>query len=392
MKEYLQSCELVSKHHIDAICDYIGNSVLDSYLETDPDARVAVEVQFGHDLLHVTGEITSSAIVDISLECFSALKELGCKIPERIISTVVNQSPDISQGVTKGQGLFQEIGAGDQTISWAMAVNETPEMVPMGYLFARNIINRLEYVRENKILPFLRPDGKTLVTIKYEDGKPVYVDAFLVSTQHDEGIHYHDLRFAVIDEVIKKSIPPEFLNNKTRYYVNPTGRFVTGGIDADSGAINRKIACNSSFGGYGRNGGNGINGKDCTKMDKSGTLMARYICKNIVHSGLADKCEIQIAYGIGMAQPLSVYIDFYGTAKCEESLILKAVDKVFDMTPEAVINAFNLRRPIYRKTTNTLFGVNHTDEKLCDDIYTWERVDKADALTDAVKRLGKGHK
>ena len=360
----LFTSESVTEGHPDKLCDYISDSVLDSYLAQDNQARVACETVAGKDTIFITGEISSNANVDIEQVARNAIKEIGyfgegididyktCKI----IINVSKQSPDIAQGVDKsledreGQTVDSE-GAGDQGIMFGFACSETDELMPLPILTAHKLSKRLTDVRKSNEIDYLGPDGKVQVTVEYEDDKPVRVDTIVISTQHKDGVELDTLKKDIKDKVINAVVPKELLDENTKYFINPTGRFVIGGPFGDSGLTGRKIIVDT-YGGYSRHGGGAFSGKDPTKVDRSATYMARHIAKNVVANKLASKCEIQLAYSIGVAKPVAVYVNTYGTNTIPEDQIEDLIIKKFDLTPRGIINYLDLQKPIYRKTTN----------------------------------------
>ncbi len=362
MKKLFTS-ESVTEGHPDKLCDYISDSILDGYLEQDPEARVACECVAGKGEIYITGEITSSANIQIEEIVRNAIKEIGytdantdidyktCKI----MINISKQSPDISIGVNKSletkKGELESIGAGDQGLMFGYACDETEELMPLPISLAHKLAKQLSYVRKEKILDYLRPDGKVQVTVEYDDNKPVRVDTIVVSTQHIENIEQDRLKKDIKEQVINKIIPHNLLDEKTKYFINPTGRFVIGGPLGDSGLTGRKIIVDT-YGGYSRHGGGAFSGKDPSKVDRSASYMARHIAKNIVAHGYAKKCEVQLAYAIGVAKPVSIYVDSFGTNTIPEEEIIKKIEKTFDLTPTGIINYLDLKRPIYRQTTN----------------------------------------
>ena len=360
----LFTSESVTEGHPDKLCDYISDSILDSFLEKDENSRVACETVAGKGEIFITGEITSKAEVDIEKVVRQAIKEVGYDNSEididyrtcKIIISLSKQSPDIALGVDKsletkkGEGIESE-GAGDQGLMFGFACDETKELMPLPISLAHRLAKRLSEVRKQKIISYLRPDGKVQVTIEYNDGKPVRVDTIVISTQHDSDVDLDVLKKDIKDKVIKEIVPKELLDEKTKYYINPTGRFVIGGPLGDSGLTGRKIIVDT-YGGYARHGGGAFSGKDATKVDRSAAYMARFLAKNIVANGYAKKCEIQFAYSIGVAKPVSIYIDTFGTNTIPEEEIVDKIKSKFDLTPRVIIEYLDLKKPIYRKTTN----------------------------------------
>ncbi len=363
MKKLFTS-ESVTEGHPDKLCDFISDSILDAYFEKDPYSRVACETVAGKNQIFITGEISSSANIDIEKVVRNAIREVGydnekTDLDYRTCIITLNlskQSPDIALGVDnsledKEGNIVDSEGAGDQGIMFGFATNETDTFLPMPIYLAHKLSKRLTDVRKNGEISYLRPDGKTQVTVEYEEDKPVRVDTIVVSTQHLEGISLDILKSDVMEKVIKAVIPNNLLDDNTKYYINPTGRFVIGGPLGDSGLTGRKIIIDT-YGGYSRHGGGAFSGKDPTKVDRSAAYMARYIAKNVVANGYAQKCEIQFSYAIGVAKPVSIYVDTFGTNSIPEEEIVEKIEKKFDLTPRGIINKLNLRNPIYKKTTN----------------------------------------
>lgn len=363
MKKLFTS-ESVTEGHPDKLCDYISDSVLDEYLKLDPNARVACETVAGKGQILVTGEISSKENVDIEKVVRNVIKEIGYDDENldidydscNVILNMSKQSPDIALGVDKsleekeGENIISE-GAGDQGLMFGFACNETESYMPMPIYLAHKLSRRLADVRKDGILNYLRPDGKVQVTVEYDDNKPVRIDTVVVSAQHNEDVDLDVLRKDIKEKVIFAIIPNELLDENTKYFINPTGRFVIGGPLGDSGLTGRKIIVDT-YGGYSRHGGGAFSGKDPTKVDRAASYMARFIAKNIVANGYADKCEVQLSYAIGVAKPVAVYLETFGTAKVPEEVVLKKIEEKFDLTPRGIINFLGLQKPIYRQTTN----------------------------------------
>ena len=360
----LFTSESVTEGHPDKLCDLISDSILDAYLEKDAFSRVAVETVASKNIIFITGEVTSNAVIDIESIARNVIKEVGyddecigidyktCKVEINISK----QSQDIALGVdnsleSKEENREAEEGAGDQGLMFGFATNETKSFMPMPIYLAHKLAKRLTEIRKNKEINYLRPDGKVQVTVEYEDEKPIRIDTIVVSSQHDENIDMETLRKDIKEKVINTVIPSELIDENTKYFINPTGRFVIGGPLGDSGLTGRKIIVDT-YGGYARHGGGAFSGKDATKVDRSASYMARFIAKNIVANKLAKKCEIQISYAIGVAKPVSVYVDTFGTNKIPEEEIIKIINEKFDLTPRGIINYLELRKPVYKQTTN----------------------------------------
>ena len=384
--KYLFTSESVSEGHPDKVADGISDAILDANLAQDPKARVACETLVSTGLVVIAGEITSKATVNFADVAREKIRKIGYNDATlgfsadscAVMVAIDRQSPDISQGVTVGKGLFKEQGAGDQGMMFGYACDETRELMPMPIMFAHRLTRALAKARRKGTLPFLRPDGKSQVTVAYEDGRPVGVDTVVVSSQHSPDVSYKTLKDGIIDEIVKKEIPAALLK-KARYLINPTGRFVIGGPHGDSGLTGRKIIVDT-YGGMGRHGGGAFSGKDPSKVDRSAAYMARYIAKNVVAAGLARRCEVQLAYAIGYPDPVSVHVDTFGTGKVSDEKIAKAVTKVFGLKPAQIIQTLDLLRPIYEETSS--YGHFGRTDHL--DAFTWERVDKVKVLQSAV--------
>ncbi len=383
--KYLFTSESVGEGHPDKVADQVSDSVLDAIFCNDPKARVDCETLVMQGTVVITGQITTNCYVNIPKVVRNTLKEIGLDNAKDgldwetcgILVSLTEQSPDISQGVTETAG--HEQGAGDQGMVFGYATNETKELMPTPILLAHKLVKRLADCRKQKILPYLRPDCKSQVTIEYENGKPKCVTAVVIAAQNNGKVDDATLKKDICEQVIKNVIPANMLREDTKYVINGTGRFVIGGTLADSGLTGRKIIVDT-YGGVGSHGGGCFSGKDPSKVDRSGCYMARYIAKNIVAAGLAEQCEIQISYAIGVAQPISVLVNTFGTGKCSDDTILELVKKYFDMRPKAIIDQLQLLRPIYRKTA--CFG--HFGRE--DAEFPWERTDKAEALRNELKK------
>lgn len=379
--EFIFTSESVSEGHPDKVADQISDAILDAILTEDPKARVACETLVSTGLVVISGEITTTAHInyrEIAQETVRRIgyddSDIGFDYKSCAILTAINrQSPDIAQGVNEGQGLDLDQGAGDQGLMFGYACNETPTLMPLPIFYAHRIMQRQAEVRKDGRLPWLRPDAKSQLSVRYVDGKPVSIDTVVVSTQHDPDISHEQLAEAVIAEIIRPVLPKELLNEKTRYLVNPTGRFVVGGPHGDCGLTGRKIIVDS-YGGTARHGGGAFSGKDPSKVDRSAAYAARHVAKNIVAAGLADRCEVQIAYAIGVAKPVSLMVSTFGTGKISDEKIVGLVEKHFDLRPKGIIQVLDLLRPIYARTA--AYGHFGRDEPG----FTWEAVDKAAKL------------
>jgi S-adenosylmethionine synthetase len=383
MTRQLFTSESVSMGHPDKVADQISDAILDALLAQDPNSRVACETLVTTGLCVVAGEITTKAVIEYNQIARNTIKRIGYTNDAfgingdtcAVMITLDKQSPDISQGVTEGEGLHKEQGAGDQGLMFGFACSETPSLMPFPIYYAHRLMEKQAELRQKKVLPWLRPDAKSQVTVEYEGFKPVRVHTVLISTQHDPEVSYETIKSEVIEKLVKSVIPAQYLDAKTIYHVNPTGRFVVGGPHGDCGLTGRKIIVDT-YGGMGRHGGGAFSGKDPSKVDRSAAYAARWVAKNVVAAGLAERCEVQVSYAIGIAKPLSVRLDTFGTGKLSDLELTAAVEKVFDLRPAAIIAQFNLRRPIYEKTAyHGHFGR---------DGFPWEETGKTAALQEAV--------
>ncbi len=378
--KYFITSESVTEGHPDKVCDKISDAILDELYKQDPNSRVAVECMTTTGTVHVAGEVTTKGYVDVQKVVRSTLKEIGYTDPKfgidcddaGVWSAIHEQSPNINQGVTEGKGEDKEQGAGDQGMMYGFACNETPELMPLPIILAHKLTQRLSYVRSEGIIPHLGPDGKSQVSILYEDGKPVKATAIVIAQQHKEEIPEQELKEKIVEHVINP-ICKDYMDEETKIHINATGAFVIGGPEGDTGVTGRKIIVDT-YGGVGRHGGGCFSGKDPSKVDRSGAYAARYVAKNIVAAGLADRCEVQLSYCIGVAEPTSINIDCFGTNKIPEEKISELVIKHFPLKPKEIIDHLKLRRPIYKKTA--AYGHFGRD----DPDFTWENTDKADIL------------
>ncbi len=380
-EQFFFTSESVTEGHPDKVADQISDAILDAIIAQDKQCRVACETLVTTGIAFVAGEITTQCYVDIPQIVRQTIRDIGycssqmgfdCQTCS-VITSIDQQSPDIAQGVNVGEGLFKDQGAGDQGLMFGFASDETPELMPMPVMYAHKLTRRLATVRKNGALDFLRPDGKSQVTIEYENGTPLRVDTVVVSTQHKPDVTHEQIREAVIEEVIKKVIPVDMIDGDTKYYINPTGKFVVGGPMGDCGLTGRKIIVDT-YGGQGSHGGGCFSGKDPSKVDRSASYMGRHIAKNVVAAGLAKKCEIQIAYAIGVAQPVSVMVDLMGTGVIPKKRVKEIIREVFDLRPAAIIEYLDLLRPIYLPTA----AYGHFGRS--EDTFSWEKTNKADEM------------
>jgi S-adenosylmethionine synthetase len=380
MRRFFTS-ESVSQGHPDKVCDQISDAVLDAMLAQDPNSRVACETLATTGLVVVAGEITSKAVVDFQQVVRNTIREIGYTDPALgfeadscgVMISVHQQSPDISQGVTEGAGLHKEQGAGDQGIMFGYACNETPAYMPLAIYYAHRLVEELTNARENGSIPYLRPDAKSQITVEYDDLTPVRIDTVVLSTQHAPDVTHEQICKDLIEKVVKKVIPAKFLDSKTIYHINPTGRFVIGGPHGDSGLTGRKIIVDT-YGGYGAHGGGAFSGKDPSKVDRSAAYAARWVAKNLVAAGVATHCIIQLSYAIGVAKPISIYVDTYGTGKIKEDKIVEIINKLFDLRPAGIIKTLDLKRPIYRESARN----GHFGRELPN--FNWEKLNMVDAI------------
>ena len=381
VEKFIFTSESVSEGHPDKVADQVSDSILDAILTQDSTARVACETMVTTGMVIIAGEITTNAVINYAEIARQTIKDIGYTGSEigfdadtcAVLVSIDRQSPDISQGVSEGEGLYKEQGAGDQGLMFGYACNETPELMPMPIQLAHQLVEKLAEVRKSGRLDFLRPDSKSQVSVEYVDGKPSRIDTVVISTQHSPDVTHARIEEEVISEVIRKVIPAHLLDANTRYFINPTGRFVVGGPMGDCGLTGRKIIVDT-YGGMGRHGGGAFSGKDPSKVDRSAAYMGRYVAKNLVAAGLCDRCEVQVAYAIGMAQPVSIMVNTFGTGKLPEERFSSLVRETFDMRPSAIIEQLDLLRPIYRKTA----AYGHFGRELPE--FTWEKTDKAALL------------
>jgi S-adenosylmethionine synthetase len=380
-EKFIFTSESVSEGHPDKIADQVSDSILDAILSQDPKARVACETLVTTGMVVIAGEITTNAVINYSEIARKTIREIGYTDSEMgfdadtcaVLVSLDRQSPDISQGVSEGEGLHKEQGAGDQGLMFGYACNETPELMPMPIQLSHQLVKVLADVRKSGELSFLRPDSKSQVSVEYVNDKPVRIDTVVISTQHTPDVTHAEIEKQVIDKVVKRVIPAHLLDANTRYYINPTGRFVVGGPMGDCGLTGRKIIVDT-YGGMGRHGGGAFSGKDPSKVDRSAAYMGRYVAKNLVAAGLCDRCEVQVAYAIGVAQPVSIMVHAFGTGKVSEDRLAELVREVFDMRPAAITEQLDLLRPIYKKTA----AYGHFGRELPE--FTWEKTDKAAIL------------
>ncbi len=389
-KDFLFTSESVSEGHPDKMCDQISDAILDAHLSGDPDSRVACEALTKTGMIVIAGEITSKTKVSYNEIARDVVRDIGYTDSSigfdgntcAILTAVEQQSPDISQGVTEGEGLHKEQGAGDQGMMFGYACDETPELMPFPIQMAHSLVKYLAKIRKGGEASFIRPDSKSQVTVQYREGRPVRVQSVVVSTQHAPDVQYSKLRETVIDGVIRAVIPADYLDQSTVFHVNPTGRFVVGGPQGDCGLTGRKIIVDT-YGGMGRHGGGAFSGKDPSKVDRSAAYMARYIAKNIVAAKLARRCEVQLAYVIGVAQPVSVAVDTFDTGVIPETELARIVQESFDLRPKAIIEILDLKRPIYRATAS--YG--HFGRTAENGYFTWERTDRVEDLKKAAAKV-----
>lgn len=384
LENFLFTSESVGEGHPDKVADLLSDSILDEFLTHDKNSRVACEALVKNDVVILAGEITSGHTVNYERLARSVIAEIGYNEPSlgfdaqscSVMTFISQQSADISMGVNEHEGLHKEQGAGDQGLMFGFACNETPELMPLPIALSHQIMRALSRARRSESGNFLKPDAKSQVTVQYKNGQPHAIDTVVVSTQHAESVSLKQVEEYVVDEIVKHVIPSELLTSSTKYLINPTGRFVVGGPVGDCGLTGRKIIVDT-YGGYSRHGGGAFSGKDPSKVDRSAAYAARYIAKNVVAAGLAQKCEVQLAYAIGVAKPVSLYVNTFGTGTAEEALIVKAIEQTFDLTPRGIINTLDLLKPIYRSTA--AYG-HFGREAGSDGSFSWEKTDKAEQL------------
>jgi len=382
----LFTSESVSQGHPDKVCDQISDAILDAMLSQDPNSHVACETLVTTGLVVVAGEITSKATIDYQAVVRKTIREIGYNKPGlgfeadgcAVMVSVHEQSPDIAQGVNKGKGLHKEQGAGDQGIMFGYACNETKVYMPLAIYYAHRLVEELTTLREKGKIPYLRPDAKSQITVEYDGLKLKRIDTIVLSTQHEPDVKYATIKNDMIEKVIKKVIPARLLDAKTIYHINPTGQFIIGGPHGDSGVTGRKIIVDT-YGGYGAHGGGAFSGKDPTKVDRSAAYAARWVAKNLVAAGVATHCIIQLSYAIGVSKPISIHVDTYGTGKIPDGEIVRIIEKLFNLTPEGIIKALDLKRPIYRETARN----GHFGRELPD--FTWERLDMVEKIKKEAK-------
>ena len=392
LKDFLFTSESVSEGHPDKMCDQISDAVLDSLLAEDPGSRVALESLAKTGLIVLAGEITTRARPDFVNIARTVALEIGYDSTASgfdghtcaVLTAIEPQSADISQGVTEGEGLHKEQGAGDQGLMFGFACDETPELMPLPIAMAHRLMENLARMRKDRKVNWLRPDSKSQVTVRYVDGRPAEITAVVISTQHTPEVKYETIRDTMIEELIKKTVPAEYLTKSTVYHVNPTGRFEIGGPHGDCGLTGRKIIVDT-YGGYGRHGGGAFSGKDPSKVDRSACYMARYVAKNVVAAGLAKKCEIQVAYAIGVAEPVSLLVDTFDTGTVPDAKLSSTLRELFDFRPAGIIRTLNLKRPIYQATA----AYGHFGRKPHDGLFPWERTDMAERLQSAFGNTGR---
>jgi len=383
---YLFTSESVSEGHPDKVADQISDAILDAILEQDKDSRVACETMVNTGMVIISGEITTDAWVDMTEIVRGTIKRIGYEASMgfdwqscAVLTALDKQSQDIAQGVNEGEGIDLDQGAGDQGLMFGYATNEAPNLMPLPISLSHQLVEKQAEVRKNGKLSWLRPDAKSQVTVRYVDGKPAGIDAVVLSTQHGPEVEHKQLVEAVMEEVIKPVLPAEWLDKNTKYFINPTGRFVVGGPVGDCGLTGRKIIVDT-YGGMARHGGGAFSGKDPSKVDRSAAYAGRYVAKNIVAAGLAERCEIQVSYAIGVAKPVSIHVDTFGTGKLADDQIAKLVEEHFDLRPKAIIQNLDLLRPIYGPTA----AYGHFGREAKDGFFTWEQTDKVDALKNAI--------